>query len=54
MLVDLLRGGDMRMSQNELGISGRYTEIFKQRRSGMPNMVDGTEPDTMLFTDSTE
>jgi hypothetical protein len=54
MLVELLRGCDVRMSQDELRIPRRHAQILEQRGFGVSGLMHSDAPQTRLLADLVE
>ena len=54
MGVDLLRGRDVRVAEDGLGIAGRDLQLLEQRCDHTPDLVDGDAPDAVGAADPGE
>jgi uncharacterized protein YifE (UPF0438 family) len=44
VLVELLRRGDVGVAENQLCVTSRYADVFKQGGSGVPQVVNRNDP----------
>lgn len=51
VLVELLRGGDVGVSENQLGIPGGNAQILQQRRGAVPDVMNRYPRQPGVFTD---
>jgi hypothetical protein len=52
--VDLLRGRDVRMAEDDLSVPRRYCKLLKQRRGGVPQCVNADTADAVVIADAGE
>src|SRR5580765_1761622 len=54
VLVDLLRGRHLGVTQDELGIASRHSQLFEQRGRGVAHVMNPDDPQPLLSADAAE